>query len=195
MERSDSRRLAIWVVAIAIALCLSFLAGYQYSRLRVEPPEIVRDTITKVVPVYKDFPQPVKTVSAGMIAIPRCLFFTDSVEVEVPVPGPTEYVYLPREQKYYEEADGRLRMWVSGYDPNLDRYELDEQETIISNTIHEQESPWAISLMAGYGLTLYDQKVLGSPFVGVGISYKILPIDFMKLRMVKKMVSGNDDPP
>jgi hypothetical protein len=82
-------------------------------------------------------------------------------------------VYLPREQKYYEENDGRLRLWVSGYDPRLDRWELDERQTTITQTVVPRRR-WSLGVTAGYGLALTEPKVALAPFVGVGITYAFL---------------------
>ena len=179
MAYEERTRRYEWVIIPILLVAAAFLGGDYYGQKKVENSLVSeRDTTTKIVTVYKDFPDPVKSSMAGVIAVPKYLFLTDTahIEVEVPVPGDTvtQYVYLPREQKYYEEEEGRLRMWVSGYEPRLDRYELDAVTTTITNTVYEKPSRWGISISAGYGATLIDKNVKLSPYLGIGVSYTFL---------------------
>ena len=152
----------------------------------MEQPEVERDTTKKVVTVYKDFPDPVKSVSAGMIAVPRYLFYTETdtkyvyqsrdMQSLFPVNlqslnfthqvNAMPFVYLPREQKYYEEQEGRLRLWVSGYQPQLDRYEWDDVTTTITETYKPPNKHWAVGLSGGYGMTIFDGKAISGPSAG-----------------------------
>lgn len=71
-------------------------------------------------------------------------------------------VYLPIAQKYYECLDGRLRLWVSGYQPQLDKWELDEQTKVVN-----YRKRWSFSVGVG-------PAIIYSPFhnnmdAGVGI--------------------------
>ena len=158
-------KIVILALLCAIAICaLSWFAGSIYGRRAAFVDTTTQsDTVVKVVTVYKDFPDPVKTSSAGFVRIPKYIFLSDTVGVPVQVPGPTDtqYVYLPREQKYYEEEEGRLRMWVSGYDPRLDRYEWDAVTATVTNTVYIKPSRWSFSISGGWGLT-YD--VIGKKF-------------------------------
>lgn len=167
-----------WII-VPIALLLlvaAFFGGDYYGQRKVENSlESKTDTVVKVVPVYKDFPDPVSTASAGFISIPTYAFITDTVTQEkLAVIHDTTVVYLPREQKYYEEDEGRLRLWVSGYDPRLDRYELDRIEKVVTQTIVEKPSRWGLSLSGGYGAAYYDKRVILAPYIGIGISYTFL---------------------
>lgn len=177
MDEKKKIRTTEWIT-VFIMIAASFALGDHVGKSSVEAgvPEIIRDTTVKIVTRYKDFPDPVKTVTAGLIAVPRYLFFTDTQteEIPVPVPGKTDTVYLPREQKYYEEHDGRLRIWISGYQPQLDRYEMDDVMTTITQTYKPPNKRWGLGVTAGYGATVVDHTVKLAPYLGVGITYNFL---------------------
>jgi len=175
MRRENIFRTVEWIV-VAILLGASLFL-YQRSR-NIQLPEIARDTVRIKVPVYKDFPDPKESASAGFVPVPRYMFITDTLTEEIPVtvelPGKTDTVYLPKEQQYFEELDGRLRLWISGYQPHLDRYELDDIVTTINQTYKPPNKRWGIGVTAGYGATVVDKTVKLSPYLGVGITYNIL---------------------
>jgi len=162
-----------WVLIPLILVIASFFGGSYYGeRKAYANMESVRDTVVKVVTVYKDFPNAKETAQIGYVSVPSYKFLSDTVTNEiVTFLHDTTVVYLPREQRYYEEDEGRLRLWVSGYDPRLDRYELDRVETTITNTITPKRKRWGLTLSGGYGVALADGKVVLSPFVGAGFSY------------------------
>ena len=162
---------------VAAAICAgSFFLGDRHGRKDVlDGAKEHSDTVVRVVTKYKDFPDPVASASVGFVPIPRYMFFTDTLteEIPVPVPGKTDTVYLPREQKYYEEEEGRLRLWVSGYDPRLDRYELDAITTTVNNTVYAKPSRWSFTISAGWGLTygIINRTIDTGPTVLIGGSY------------------------
>lgn len=165
-----------WVIPVLLVLGGTFFGGLKYGEHRAYSSiETSRDTVVKTVTVYKDFPQPKETALAGFVSVPKYLFIADTITAEKAVfLHDTTIVYLPREQKYYEEEEGRLRLWVSGYDPRLDRYELDAQTITITEKTKITPSRWGISINGGYGATLVDKTVKFSPYIGVGISYTIV---------------------
>jgi hypothetical protein len=178
MKKIDKARATEWVV-VALLLSVCWFGGDRYGRARAfDQAEQRRDTVTKIVTVYKDAPQPAKTAISGYVAVPAYKFITDTVkavqwaEIAIPVHD-TTVVYLPREQKYYDEEDGRLKVWISGYEPSLDRYEVSWPETTITQTVIPKKR-WSLGVTAGYGLSLQDQAVILSPFVGVGFTYAFL---------------------
>lgn len=177
MSDSEKIRKYEWIVPVVLIVA-AFFGGDYYGQRKVEKSLVSeRDTVIKTVTVYKDFPDPIKTAKVGYIAVPKYLFLPDSVDRPVPYAvhdTTTQYVYLPREQKYYEEEEGRLRLWVSGYDPRLDRYELDAQVITITNTVTEKRSRWGIGISGGYGVTLVGKTVQLSPYIGIGINYTFL---------------------
>lgn len=156
-----TRREYIWL--IVLGFIFGFLLGNGVARrLYMQQPEPIRDTVVKKIPVYKDFPDPVKTAQVGFIAVPKCYFFLDTVTTLLHDTIP-QFVYLPKEQKYYEEEGGDLRIWISGFQPNLDRYELDRLETTITETIYPGPKRWGLDLFAGTGGTIAgDQSLLGA---------------------------------
>lgn len=175
MKKIDKARATEWVL-VFLLLAVCWFGGDRYGRARaIEEAEMRRDTVTKIVPVWKDDPQPAKTALVGHVAVPVYKFISDTIEcvktAEI-VLHDTTVVYLPREQKYYEEDEGRLRLWVSGYEPRLDRWELDRREQIVTQTVVERRR-WSVGVTAGYGLALTEPKVVLSPFVGVGVTYAI----------------------
>lgn len=178
MKKIDKARATEWVV-VALLLSVCWFGGDRYGRARAfDQAEQRRDTVVRIVTAWKDFPQPAKTAFSGYVSVPAYKFISDTVErvqwAEIAIPvHDTTVVYLPREQKYYAEEDGRLRLWVSGYEPRLDRYELDAVETTITQTVVPRRR-WSLGVTAGYGLSLQDHAVILSPFVGVGVTYAFL---------------------
>ena len=165
--------IAIGCVLASLLVSAFFIGRATAPIPHVEP--ISRDTTVKVVTVYKDFPQPVKTADLGYVSVPSYKFLSDTITREIAVfLHDTTVVYLPRERKYYEEENGSLRLWVSGYDPRLDKYELDKAETEITNTITVKTSRWSVGIMAGYGAQLAEKGVTLSPFIGIGVTYNFL---------------------
>ena len=172
----DKARAAEWILAALLLVVCWFGGDHHGRRVAFAEAESKTDTVTKVITLWKEAPQPAKTALLGYVPVPAYKFLTDTIErvktAEI-VLHDTTVVYLPREQKYYEENDGRLRLWVSGYDPRLDRWELDERQTTITQTVVPRRR-WGIGVTAGYGLALTEPKVALSPFVGVGITYAFL---------------------
>lgn len=166
---------AEWIIVFLLVVA-AFFGGDYYGQRRVENSLVSeRDTVIKTVTSYKDFPDPMSSASAGFISIPTYRFITDTVTQEkLAVVHDTTVMYLPIERKYYEEEEGRLRLWISGYEPRLDRYELDAQTVTITNTVTQKASRWGLSLNGGYGASYYDKRVVLAPYIGVGISYTFL---------------------
>ena len=95
---------------------------------------------------------------------------TDTVTV-----SDTVYVRLPREQKRY--ADTNYVAWVSGYRPRLDSIEVYPSTRYVTKTVTKMDDSrkrWGIGIQAGCGVGLTGGKVVGVPYIGVGISYDIL---------------------
>lgn len=165
-----------WVLIPALILLSVFYGGMRWGEKKALDGMVAkRDTVTKIVSVYKNFPEPQKTALVGYFAVPRYKFLTDTLKsVETLVLHDTTLVYLPREQRYYEEDSARVRIWISGYEPRLDRYEFDIPTTTVTTTVVQRASRWGLSINAGYGFSLHDKIVYPSPYIGVGISYTIL---------------------
>lgn len=148
---------------IAVIICSSFLTG-RWTAPRAEPPSSDTTYIHKTT--YVDRPVEKSSLMNGYIPTVRFFVLSDTTFTETVV---RDTVYLPREVKYYEEEDGRLRLWVSGYSPALDRYELDNQTAVVRQTIRESASRWSLSVSGGYGISRDGL----SPYLGLGVSYDI----------------------
>lgn len=175
MKFKEAIRKCEWFIIPAVLIIAAFFGGSYYGEQKAYANiEVARDTVIKVVTVYRDFPEPAKAAQIGYVSVPCYKFITDTVTNEtIAFLHDTTVVYLPREQKYYEEDEGRLRLWVSGYDPMLDRYELDRIETTVTNTVVPKRKHWGLTVSGGYGVALADKRVILSPFIGIGASYII----------------------
>ena len=79
----------IWLLVVAIAVALvvvAWFAGmYRGQKMVEESLESKTDTVVKITTVYKEFPEPLKTVQANYLAIPSYRFLSDTVTNEVAV--------------------------------------------------------------------------------------------------------------
>ena len=168
--------LAVWCIAAALMAC-AFIFGRATALKSIADGEKTVDTVKKVVPVWRDFPDPVKTVSAGFVALPAYRFLTDTVNrdvnhfVPVYLNDSTDMVFLQREQRFYLEDGGRLRLWVSGVDPSLDRYELDRMETTITETYKPPARRWGLDLFTSFSGTFNSQPLLNAQ-AGLELRYE-----------------------
>ena len=178
MKARDAIRAAEWVLLPLLLIVGSFYAGRYVGVVQAAETGVAKtDTVVRIVTQYKEFPQPAKTALAGFVPVPRYMFLTDTVTIvqsAQTAAQDTTLVYLPREQQYYEEADGRLRLWVSGYDPRLDRWEMDERQAIVTQTVTPRRSRWSLGVSAGYGVVLAGDAVRLAPYVGVGVQYALI---------------------
>jgi hypothetical protein len=146
------------VITLIIAL---ILASYFLGRRTPTEVEIIkRDTITVVktdtIRITKVREIERKVVDTILVAVKDTILIND-----------TTFIQLPREQKIYTGEN--YKAWVSGYRPELDSLTIN-QKTIIKEITNTVERKWGIGVMGGYGAT----KEGLSPFIGVGIYYKIL---------------------
>ena len=164
-----------WMIPIVLMVAAWFSGDYYGQKMVRESLESKVDTVTKIVTVYKDFPEPQKTALVGYLPVPTYKFITDTINaVKWREIHDTTVVYLPREQRYYEEEDGKLKMWVSGYDPRVDRYEISWPETTVTQTIVQKPRRWHISVQFGYGVTFANGTVKAGPTLSGGVSYSLL---------------------
>lgn len=120
---------------------------------------VVRDTVRERLPVYVE-----RTVTDTMLVA-----LTDTLRV-----SDTVYVRLPREQKRY--ADTNFTAWVSGFSPRLDSIEVYPVTRYVTKEIilPTPAKRWGIGIQAGYGVGLNGGKVVGVPYIGIGISYDLI---------------------
>lgn len=159
-----------WILLLVAALVatvsvLSWRLGYLTAV--AEPAEetktdtlIVRDTVTVECPV------PVLTtiIDTILVAYPDIVIIHD-----------TAFVQLPKERKEYSGKD--FRAVVSGYQPSLDLIKVFPETKVVTQTISvpsRKRSHWDLSLQAGYGITLQNNRITPTPYIGVGISYSLV---------------------
>lgn len=152
-------------VLLCISVVLNIVLYIEHGKIKSEK---VCDTtkVTVVDSVKKSFPVPVDSFVVRYItkSLPVARdsatkqLGNDSVKVQIPI-----------SQKVYE--DTLYRAYVSGYEPNLDSITIKQRTTYITRTIRDKESRFRIGLQAGYGLTPKGMM----PYVGVGLSYRLMP--------------------
>ena len=145
------------IITLVIAL---ILASYFVGRRTPTEVEIIkRDTITVVktdtIRITKVKEIEKRVVDTILVAVKDTIILND-----------TTYIQLPREQKIYTGEN--YKAWVSGYRPKLDSLNI-YQKTIIKEVTNTIEKNWGLGVMGGYGIT----KDGLSPFIGVGVYYKI----------------------
>lgn len=159
-----------WILLLVAALVatvsvLSWRLGYRAavastSSATVADTLIVRDTVTVKCPV------PVFTtiIDKILVAYPDIVIIHD-----------TTFVQLPKERKEYSGKD--YRAVVSGFQPSLDLIQVFPETKVVTQTISvpsRKRSHWALSLQAGYGLTLQNSHITPLPYIGAGISYSLV---------------------
>ena len=134
--------------------------------LRPVPPEIITikeksDTTYIHDTTIIDRPVPVYTKLIDTAYVP--------VYVEGKTDTITVYAEIPIEEKVYEHQD--FKAWVSGYRPSLDSLKIYNNTAIIetTKTVMVEQSPWALSVQAGYGISPSGL----TPNISIGISYRI----------------------
>nr|DAM99353.1 MAG TPA: hypothetical protein [Caudoviricetes sp.] len=159
-----------WILLLVAALVaavsvLSWRLGYRTAVASTSSATeadtlIVRDTVTVECPV------PVFTtiIDTILVAYPDIVLIHD-----------TTFVQLPRERKEYSGKD--YRAVVSGYQPSLDLIQVFPETKVVTQTISvpsRKRSHWALSLQAGYGITLQNNRITPLPYIGAGISYNLV---------------------
>lgn len=159
-----------WILLLVAALVaavsvLSWRLGYSAAIASTSSATeadtlILRDTVTVECPV------PVLTtiIDTILVAHPDIVIIHD-----------TAFVQLPKERKEYSGKD--YRAVVSGYQPNLDLIQVFPETKVVTQTISvpsRKRSHWALSLQAGYGITLQNNRITTLPYIGAGISYSLI---------------------
>ena len=159
-----------WILLLVAALVaavsvLSWRLGYRSAVAEsIETPKadtlIVRDTVTV------EYPVPILTT------------ITDTLLVAYPdieIIHDTTFVQLPKERKEYSGKD--YRAVVSGYQPSLDLIQVFPETKVVTRTISvpsRKRSHLALSLQAGYGITIQDNRITPLPYIGAGLSYSLV---------------------
>ena len=159
-----------WILLLVAALVaavsvLSWRLGYRSAVAEsIETPKadtlIVRDTVTV------EYPVPILTTITDtlLVAYPDIVIIHD-----------TTFVQLPKERKEYSGKD--YRAVVSGYQPSLDLIQVFPETKVVPRTISvpsRKRSHFALSLQAGYGITIQDNRITPLPYIGAGLSYSLV---------------------
>lgn len=159
-----------WILLLVAALVvtvsvLSWRLGYRSAVAEaIETPKadtlIIRDTVTVETPV------PILTTITDtlLVAYPDIVIIHD-----------TTFVQLPKERKEYSGKD--YRAIVSGYQPSLDLIQVFPETKVVPRTISvpsRKRSHFALSLQAGYGITIQDNRITPLPYIGAGLSYSLV---------------------
>jgi hypothetical protein len=121
---------------------------------------VIRDTITQYEPIYKE----IHKVEKVLVPVVDTMRVTDTL-----------YVYLEREQVVWQ--DSLSRVYASGILPQIDSVQHYITERIVTKevTIHvKKPCKWGIGVQGGYGMGLSNGKVIGSPYIGIGIYYNLI---------------------
>ena len=148
------------IVIVLVSLALGFIAGRGCVKTPpCGPPEVRVDTLTvrDTIVAYK----PIVTV--------RRVVDTMTVPVQVRDTD-TIFVQLPREQ--LEWTDTLATIWVSGYRPAVDSVRHYTQTQIVTVTERTPAPRWALGIQAGVGAG----RAGLTPYVGVGVTYNLLPL-------------------
>lgn len=159
-----------WILLLVAALVaavsvLSWRLGYRSAVPEsIEIPKadtlIVRDTVTV------EYPVPILTTITDtlLVAYPDIVIIHD-----------TTFVQLLKERKEYSGKD--YRAVVSGYQPSLDLIQVFPETKVVTRTISvplRKRSHFALSLQAGYGITIQDNRITPLPYIGAGLSYSLV---------------------
>lgn len=159
-----------WILLLVAALVaavsvLSWRLGYRTAVAEsIETPKadtlIIRDTVTIEHPV----PILTTVIDTILVAYPDIVIIHD-----------TTFVQLPKERKEYSGKD--YRAVVSGYQPSLDLIQVFPETKVVIRTISvpsRKRSHFALSLQAGYGITIQDNRITPLPYIGAGLSYSLV---------------------
>ena len=159
-----------WILLLVAALVaavsvLSWRLGYRSAVPEsIEIPKadtlIVRDTVTV------EYPVPILTTITDtlLVAYPDIVIIHD-----------TTFVQILKERKEYSGKD--YRAVVSGYQPSLDLIQVFPETKVVTRTISvpsRKRSHFALSLQAGYGITIQDNRITPLPYIGAGLSYSLV---------------------
>lgn len=160
MERCIKISFALAVLALAI--WASFKIGYK--RGQREPITTQTDTITIVREKVAYKPKEIATIKVGTVSIPAVLAVHDTL---------TQTIYLPREQKRYE--DSTYTAWVSGVSPALDSIAVRQKVITIQTQavkVETRHQRVTFSGQLGFGAQygLVRKQFDCGPYIGLGVS-------------------------
>ena len=151
---------------IAVIAVPSFLAGRRYGWNHPLPIEPRIDTcwVYDTTIVYQ--PKYIYRRVVDSIAIP----VKDTTIIH-----DTAYIFVPKES--IEWTDSLCTIYASGYKPSIDSVKHYTQTAYITKEIpvvKVKKTRWGIGVQVGYGVGYCDKRVIGTPYVGVGVSYNLI---------------------
>lgn len=174
----EQKGLLIGIVAAFVAAIICFVTGFTFGKKSVKLPkptvevrvdtvtitEVRVDTIEKVrtitayLPVVEDDDEPMDTIDYPYDNPPE-----DSVKVEIPI------------SRYVAQEDSLYRVVAEGYAVDFKEITVYPKTVTITNTVEvKKPTHLGIGIQTGYGVTMNQNVVKLSPYIGVGISYNII---------------------
>jgi len=159
-KNTGTRWRVVLLLFVLTIIVFAFFTGKRYAESN---QHVLTDTIIVVKIDTIKIDKPVYITEKAIDTL--FLVINDTIRI-----NDTLYQTLPITQRMYEK-DSIYKAWVSGYRPQLDSL-LVFPKTItktVTNTINQNSSKFGIGVTAGYGVS----KTGLSPFVGVGVYYRI----------------------
>ncbi len=156
------------IAVVAIIAGLGFLFGrYAYPKCpEVLPPRIDTVTIWDTLRIPPPPPDTMWLVRTEPARLPIADTVRDTVYIMVEV---------PIERKVYTTDDYRAE--IEGFRPELISLDIYRRTQFIDRTQTikvPDKKRWGIGIQAGYGVTLRDGRIVGAPFLGVGMQYNLV---------------------
>ena len=150
-------------LTMTIALCIiCFISGYDYASKHCANVVTRTDTIIKRDTVTAVPDTVYMTIELGerivKVAVRDTLHRIDTVTVS-----------LPFVQKQYK--DSNYSAWVSGYEPSLDSIKIFPKTIIVRESKVERKKDRRWGVYGGVGIGVSGRV---TPYVGIGIGYRIL---------------------
>lgn len=147
------------VILLLIGLVASFFTGYHIRKTDAKNVLVKRDTVIDTLRTV--LPIPSFEIELSEVEIPYPIIVKEKGQDRVD----TIYVPVPVTQKEYVSEN--YRAWVSGYNADLDSIYVFPKTVYITQTMPARK--WGLGVVGGYGIGRYGF----SPYVGVGVYYKI----------------------
>lgn len=165
-------RFFMFLGLLAVMCAVFFLLG-RWTKREPEPRiETKTDTVTIWRTSTKILPEP-----SYKISLPPYLVLRD--ELDTLTLHDTTYIEIPMEQKVY--SDTNYTAYVSGFRPQLDSLTIRIPTTYIetTTTIRKPAPRWNVGIQVGMGAQygIVNKSPDFGPYVGIGITYRILPIN------------------
>lgn len=172
---------AVAILAIIFVVILCSVIGYKigYYRGRKHPISAVNNKTDTLI-VYRTYSGENALKSKvdfkkWDIVVPTVLYCHDTTETEKPVivyKDGEPLVKVPLSEHFFQSDDKRLRVWTTGYNVTLDRWEYDAPTTTITKTKEAPRFSFGVSAGLGVQYGVFSRKVDFGPSVLVGVSYR-----------------------